>query len=51
MTKGVSLTPEAITIDDMEISLNLDHETLFKTLKGLLDDEIKTAIEVQFTAL
>lgn len=30
---------------------SLDHATLFKTLKDLLDERIKLAIEVQFAAL
>lgn len=51
MTRDTSPTPEAIKIDDKDNSLSLDHATMFKTLKNLLNDRIKPAMEARFTAL
>lgn len=51
MTRSVSPSPKTIIIDDTENSQRLNHMTLFKNLKDLLDDEIKKALEAQFTAL
>lgn len=41
-----SSTSEANIIDNIEYFPRLDHATLFKTLKGLLDDGIKLDMEV-----
>lgn len=51
MTRGTSPTFKAITIDYMDNTLCLDHATVFRNLKDLLNDGIKPAIEAQFTAL
>lgn len=50
-TRNYSPTHEKIIINDKETPPSLDNVTLLKTLKDLLDDEIKLAIETQFTAL
>lgn len=49
--RSISSTSENIIIDQTENSLRLDHAALFKTLNDLLDDRIKSAMEVQFTAM
>lgn len=41
MIRDVSFTLEAITIEETEDPFKLDHATLIKTLKNLLDDGIK----------
>lgn len=51
MTKGANPTAEAIIIDDVEEYPSLDHATLFKNLKDMLENGIKPAMEAQFTAL
>lgn len=51
VTRNISPTPEAITIDDLENTPSLNYATIFKTLKHLLDDGIKQATETQFVAL
>lgn len=57
-TRGRSMTrdaacliAESITIDDTETPSSLNYATLFKILKDLLDDEIKSAMKVQYTAV
>lgn len=51
MGRGVSPTPEAITINDVGKSLTVDYAILFKTLKDLLNNKIEPAVDIQFTAL
>lgn len=48
---ATSSTSEAFITDGRKNSPRLDHVTLFKRLNNLLDDEIKPAIEAQFTEL
>lgn len=51
VNRDISLTTEAITIDDMTTLPSLNHATMIKTLKNLLYNGIKLAIEAQLTAL
>lgn len=44
-------TLKTITIDDTENYSRLNHTTLFKTVKHLLDNGIKPAMKVRFTPL
>lgn len=51
MNRDASITPENITIDEMENTPSLDHATLFKIRKDPLDNGIKSALEAQLVTL
>lgn len=51
ITRGLSPTTEAITINNVEKSSSRDHVPLFNTPKDRLDDGIKLAMEALFTVL
>lgn len=51
ITRGVNSTSQDITIEETENTPRLDHDTLFNTLKDLLNNIIKLAIETQLGTL